>query len=1029
MSGISQLIPNYHGGISEQPDYLKIPGQVRDAVNVIPDITYGLYKRLGSKRLIEAATSPSAADSKWFHYYRNSTEGTFIGQIDKDGNVKMWRTKPYLGNAAGAEVPVAWGSGGETALKNYLKSAQSSGNEQQEDDLITLTVNDTTFIANRQIAVKPGGSIANGTGLSEDTPHKYFAYVELKKTENGRQYALDIGGDGEASRSYTTATRVICGHANYPTSWAAGTSNTGHCPHVATRVFGDMWKHSGPYSAPSEHNGGAGSTGTNASDRYSLKGTAAGDGLEAEKIDGNIKKWGLTFRFTVTGQQGISNQDSGNNPANHHGDYGCTYTIKTDLLHGGIGWLTNDTLGGPNWTNSASDVAFDSQDYGATFAHYGDFRLKGADYNVTIKDHETYTANILGGINPATNGFIRPNPTPFDSETSCSASSILGGLKTEIETFNTAQTGYTIGCEVIGNGIYIYSNDKDFTVKVIENDLMRVISASTSDVTQLPNQCKHGYIVKVENSQNSQEDDYYLKFVGNADKDGPGSWVECQEPAIKYTWDLTTMPVQLQRTATNQFTVSQPAWTSRFVGDNNTNPRPGFMSTGLESAADTVYKYINRMLFYRNRLVILSGDNISLSAPNDLLNFWRESALTVGPNDAISINCGQDTPVNLNNGIETNAGLVVFSHAAQFLLSSDEGVLTPDTARTSQLSTYFVNKNVKPVSLGTTLAFLDNSGIKSRFMEMAEVRSGVEPIVFDHSKVVPTLLPKDLNLFDIAKDNGMVFMGKRGSDEIYLYRYYTVGQQRLLSSWVKWKLSKSIKYFCVTDDTFYFVDDNNFIQQISLRTSDDDLTVTQDGVDFNLHLDNWTAITGGSYSATTNKTTFSGVSWLSSISGVSAQLVIMLSNGNYANATIDGTTVTVDGNWTTGTRYLGYLYDMEVDFPTFYPTKTVGNSTIADVNASLVIHRLKLAFGKLGSYKTTLTRLGKSDYTQLYEQTYANQYEATDVPYLEEKIQTTPVYDKNKNIKLTLKSSYPSPATLRSLSWEGDYTTKNYRRV
>ena len=49
MAGITQTIPSYSGGISEQPDALKIPGQVTTAQNVYPDFTYGLTKRPGSQ--------------------------------------------------------------------------------------------------------------------------------------------------------------------------------------------------------------------------------------------------------------------------------------------------------------------------------------------------------------------------------------------------------------------------------------------------------------------------------------------------------------------------------------------------------------------------------------------------------------------------------------------------------------------------------------------------------------------------------------------------------------------------------------------------------------------------------------------------------------------------------------------------------------------------------------------------------------------------------------------------------------------
>ena len=39
-------------------------------------------------------------------------------------------------------------------------------------------------------------------------------------------------------------------------------------------------------------------------------------------------------------------------------------------------------------------------------------------------------------------------------------------------------------------------------------------------------------------------------------------------------------------------------------------------------------------------------------------------------------------------------------------------------------------------------------------------------------------------------------------------------------------------------------------------------------------------------------------------------------------------------------------------------------------------------------------------------------------------IQTVPVYEKNTNVDVILRSSHPAPATLRALSWEGDYSPK-----
>ena len=94
MASIKQTYPHFFGGISEQ--VVKQPGQVKDIVNAIPDLTWGLYKRPGSERI---GTNPLAnvqSGGSWFHYYRDETEGSYIGQVAADGKVRMWCTKIYI---------------------------------------------------------------------------------------------------------------------------------------------------------------------------------------------------------------------------------------------------------------------------------------------------------------------------------------------------------------------------------------------------------------------------------------------------------------------------------------------------------------------------------------------------------------------------------------------------------------------------------------------------------------------------------------------------------------------------------------------------------------------------------------------------------------------------------------------------------------------------------------------------------------------------------------------------------------------
>ena len=556
---------------------------------------------------------------------------------------------------------------------------------------------------------------------------------------------------------------------------------------------------------------------------------------------------------------------------------------------------------------------------------------------------------------------------------------------------------------------------------------MRSMQGSVNDIQNLPNQCKHGYIVRIANALRSEEDDYYLKFEGQNDKDGSGSWTECAKPGITTT--LTNMPLVIQRTATTTFTVRPFDYGIRDVGDEFTNPMPTFVG-----------RRINKVLFFRNRLALLAGENVVTSRPGTLgtPNFFIETALTVSVADPVDISAASMFPSDLYDGLEINAGLLVFSTNQQFLLASDDTVFNPDTAKLRSIAAFNYNEKMPPISLGTTVAYIDNSGKFSRFNEMANSAREGEPNIVEVSKVVPTLLPKNIDLITNSRENSVVLLGKTGTDEVFGYKYFQAADKRVQAAWFKWKYNNPLLYHFIINDEYFFLDSDNFLQSVKLVPADSDPSTSIDNIDFLLHVDNHTTVSGGNYNSTTNLTTFSGVSWLSSVTSPNHKLVVIDEGGTpaptddqgrYAECTVSGTSFTVPGNWQGVTLTIGYVYPYQVKLPTLYPTKMEGNRPNADVNSSLVLHRVKFHFGKVGLYETTLERVGKNDYTEVYESTIMNAYAASRSPYLEEHIQTVPVYEKNTNVEITLKSSHPAPATLRSLSWEGDYSPKYYKRV
>jgi hypothetical protein len=525
----------------------------------------------------------------------------------------------------------------------------------------------------------------------------------------------------------------------------------------------------------------------------------------------------------------------------------------------------------------------------------------------------------------------------------------------------------------------------------------------------------------------SDEDDYYLRFDGENDRDGVGSWSECAKAGIAKT--LTNMPLVIQRTATTTFTVKQFTYADRSVGDDITNPMPSFVGGR-----------INKVLFFRNRLALLSGENVITSRPGTLgtPDFFNETALTVSAADPIDISAASMFPSELFDGIELNTGLLIFSTNQQFLLASDDTVLNPDTAKLRSISTFNYNETISPISLGTTVAYVDNSGKFSRFNEMANVQREGEPSVVEVSKVVPTLLPKDIDLLTNSRENSIVLLGKTDSDTVFGYKYFQVSEKRQQAAWFKWKFNNPLVYHFIINDEYFFLDTDYYLQSIKLVQTENDPSTSIDNVDFLLHVDNHTTVSGGNFDSATNLTTFSGVSWLNTVTSPNHELVVIdeggtpaptNDQGRYGKATVSGTSFTVVGNWQGVTLTVGYLYPYEVKFPKFYPTKQSGQGTVADVNSSLVLHRLKVHFGKIGLYETTLERVGKNDYTEVYESPIMDIYNASRAPYLEEHIQTVPVYEKNTNVDVTLRSSHPAPATLRALSWEGDYSPKFYKRV
>ena len=80
MAAVSQRVSNYLGGVSKQSDDKKLPGQVRECLNGLPDPTFGLTKRPGFKWIKNLGTGTTYDSARWFYIARTDGE-RYIGCI------------------------------------------------------------------------------------------------------------------------------------------------------------------------------------------------------------------------------------------------------------------------------------------------------------------------------------------------------------------------------------------------------------------------------------------------------------------------------------------------------------------------------------------------------------------------------------------------------------------------------------------------------------------------------------------------------------------------------------------------------------------------------------------------------------------------------------------------------------------------------------------------------------------------------------------------------------------------------------
>jgi len=174
MTSVSQRIPNFIGGISQQADEKMLVGQVKDAVNCYPDITLGMIKRPSGKFLgrLASLTANTANTAAWFSMFRDNQE-KYIATVSSVGVISVWN---LLTGLAGS---VTYPSGKQASIESYLTSTDYR-------NIKTLTINDFTYIVNSEKVI---------TAKAAPTWNpKRQATITVANVENDATYTVTING-------------------------------------------------------------------------------------------------------------------------------------------------------------------------------------------------------------------------------------------------------------------------------------------------------------------------------------------------------------------------------------------------------------------------------------------------------------------------------------------------------------------------------------------------------------------------------------------------------------------------------------------------------------------------------------------------------------------------------------------------------------------------------------------------------------------------------------------------------------------
>lgn len=975
MAAISQKIPNLIGGVSQQPDAFKLPNQLRECTNYYPDPTFGLAKRPGLRGIRKL--SNAASDGTWFPIFRDEEE-KYLVQFTKQGVLRIWDAN----------------SGIEQTVNTPAASATTYATHSDSSDLAILQINDYNFVLNRTVTV------AENTGDKSPVLLPY-GFVILNSVAYDTSYDIVIAGTTFSYSSPTTSgsslnASTIIGalvtaiNAN-PAFVATGIGNSIHIRRANNADFSLEAKGGTSGNAIQSYKG----TVSTVSElpRQFLNGAvikilasedSRGDDYYAKfaTSDGGASGTGI-WEETI-GPDVVETIDESTMPHVIIREANGTFTFrKLDAASASATPATATVTGVPA-TVSIVSAPNGRYSVGQSFPVYG-----GTGINLRLKVTSTTT-------------------TTTNTDYTWSVSS----------TNYVERIVYTTGVQEVkwylnGSVFRITSTDANFTIGDVTYSKLGSYTAVTPANPTIAIQEQAG--LRATTVKTGVINGVTISRAGRA-----YTALDVVTSAEGDTFSIDTVATVTQSVDG----VAKLFWQPRVVGDEVTNPMPTFVGNKVHGIS-----------FFKNRLILMSNENVICSQAGDYFNFFASTVITIVDSDPIDLSCGSLKPIELRHAVQIPRGLALFADNAQYILETTTDAFSASTAEINLLSSYSQYPRIAPVDTGSSIVFVEQNDTATGVFEMSIQGPGEKPQIIELTRGIPAYIPSDIRDLKVTSSaSNFALLSNREKNALYIFRFFEDGSKRVMFSWFKWLLPSEVAMMEFDHDTLFLVtkhNSNHVLSKVNLLTDTPGGALLFEDKYVDLRLDLFDYNPTKVYFAGTDET---HICFKDGFHDTNLQPVLVSLNplqpGVVQELPLDSDLlqpsgeqyfVTVGGDQTSEKFALGYKYEASAILPAFYFVVSEGRKDTLNVP---IINRMSIDSYNSGPYTVKIRADGRNEYATTLPQIVGNLYPANTIPMLRNAKNTVPVLAKGDQVEVELVADSPFPTALTSITWEGTFNNK-----